>query len=208
MTESERSLLLGIVVGDGCITKNGVLRVWHSVKQRNYLEYKKNLVSNILGRKININECVTLHYTGKIYKTCGFSISAEFFRKTRNNFYFNGKKHLTKQILSFLTPHALAIWFMDDGSTGCRIHKERGKIEPSSFYFDLATYCNFEEAEIIQSYFAEMWNIYPKIRNASKTNSAVKQYCINFNTKEAKKFYGLIKDHIIPEMQYKLRYCI
>lgn len=209
MTDVERSILMGMIVGDGCLTSSKrSLKIYHSTKQREYLEYKKKLVEQILSKKINTCNSSNLHYSGNTYHTCGFTVSHPFFKSIYDSIYIDGKKTLTMDYLKQLTKEAIAIWIMDDGSTGCRIHKERAKTEPSSIYIDLSTYCSHTQAELVVDYFKEVWDIYPKIRCTGKNKPDLVKWNINFNTKESKKLCSLIEAHIIPTMQYKLRYVL
>ena len=207
LCKKDIGIITGMIFGDGCIP-NGkkYFRVWHSTKQKEYVEHKRDVLSNIFGSNIKISLQSQKHYSGNIYKTCGFSVhNKDFFTKMYNEHYFNCKKEYTPQNLRMLNAEGLAYWFMDDGSTGCRIHKERGKTEPSSVYLELATYCSLKEACMIKSYFNDVWEIFPRTRK-SQTSSGDEVYNINFNTKESKKFYEVIKQHIIPSMEYKLRF--
>ena len=45
--KEKRAILLGMAIGDGCINNCNHLVIRHSVKQKEYLEYKKSIVEQI-----------------------------------------------------------------------------------------------------------------------------------------------------------------
>lgn len=210
MNRNDRALLLGMLIGDGClktrkhIKDNGEQSIYyeyvlcHSTKQEDYLKVKLELFHSIMGGKKPI-----IHYenpilsNGKIYNSCRFSRCHRIFRILHKYLYSNNnKKHITRKILNFLTPQAIAIWYMDDG--GLSKSKLDGNIISASSR--IYTYCSEEEADVISSYFKEEWNI-----ECYKSKYGQKdQWNIRFSVKETRKFESLIKDFIIPSMQYKL----
>ena len=198
MERTKKAILIGLVLGDGHITSKGDLNITHSIKQKEYIEYKAKLIKNLLScKKLNLyhrlddkhNE-FTLHKTHK------------YFKILRNWIYKNGVKTFSKKILNLLTLEAIAIWWMDDGSHGIDRNKKTGKIRAHSFH--LYTYTNLEETENIIQMFKEKFDInFYKIKSTSKTNGIVSYY-LKCRTKEGRKLSNLIRPYIIPSLQYKI----
>lgn len=203
MNIENRSILIGMILGDGYVQNNscGTLCLQHSQTQLDYLSHKVNILWHMFGGKLP-----TIHLldrfdkrTNKIYKTCYASKSNKYIATLRKWIYINGKKQYTKQILDYLTPHGIAIWYMDDGGCHLRINKKTGKISSVQTY--LYTYCSNEEAIVIQEYFLNTHGIYFSIHKNKKSTC-----CLCANTKASKVFVELIRPYIIESMLYKLRH--
>jgi recombination protein RecA len=207
MTRKEkRAILFGMLLGDGCLkTKShpkldGKISTYyeyvicHSIKQEAYLRHKLELFHSIVGgKKPNV-----YYEKSKLGESLRFSRCHRSFRLYHKRLYWkSGKKTLTRQILDWMTPHALAIWYMDDGGVSLDYRKD-GTV--SSCQMRLATYCVVEQADLIIAYFSEVWNVGVKKHLHKKTNS----YYLSMNTKEGKKFEEIISPYIIPSMEYKL----
>lgn len=205
LTNKEKGLLVALCIGDGCLrkphpkTQAVQLEIGHSINQLAYCTYKRDLVYKIFGGKnlpkISIRE---QKVKGKVYKTCRFTKTNDYFVSLRKKLYPFGRKTITREILDMLDLQGIAIWYMDNGSC----YYKESKIDGHSICIDLriSTDCfTKEEHEIIRDYFREVWNInfyvfYSKSRDV---------FCIRANKEAAIKFIKLIKPYIIPEMMYK-----
>ena len=58
MTQEEKSLIIALIIGDGHIDNIGRISINHCEKQKEYLQFKANLIYNIIGGK-----SITLHKT-------------------------------------------------------------------------------------------------------------------------------------------------
>ena len=97
------------------------------------------------------------------------------------------KKIIPKNIKRDLSPLALSVWIMDDGS------HSRGRI-------DISTYCfSLEEIIFLQGCFKEIYDI--KINFFKDRDKGYRMYCNLFDTK---KLISVIKPYIIPSMSYKI----
>lgn len=195
MNDEQISMLIALTLGDGHITPEGRYCLNHSEAQKEYLEYKKDILEKIIGGK-----SITIHKTKNIVKGKeyhGFSIrkcNKKKLQPIRQMLYDqNGKKLFTREILNKLTLQGIAIWYMDDGSLSSE--KVDGKIH--AYKLSIATYLTKEENKVIQQYFKEKWNINWNIHKDGN------KYRLRMGTKEARKFIQLIKPYIIPSMMYK-----
>lgn len=207
MNKEEKSLLLALSLGDGSISLRrnneqkiytACLQIIHSESQIEYLKFKRNLLQKIIGGyEIKISEFKpTTGYRAS--KSFRINKAHKYFRLLHRWLYSNdGKKEYTRKILNRLTPQGLAIWYMDDGC-GKKRKDKNGNVTSISCH--LSTYCSEQEADAIIKYFSEVWNITWK----KKFHKRPALWYLDMSVEESKKFEELIKDHVIPSMQYKL----
>lgn len=201
MNYNDRALLLGMLIGDGCLkvkphkdTKYYEYVISHSTKQKEYLEHKLKIFHSIVGgKKLNISYGKT-----KWGESCRFSRCNKYFKLLHRYLYSNNnKKYITRKVLDWLNEQSLAIWYMDDGGLKLSYNNQK---QVSSCQMILSTYCSEEQANIIINWFKEKWGIECRKLLHKKTNS----FYLSFNTKEGKKLEELIKPYIISSMEYKL----
>ncbi len=196
-TVKQREYLFGSLLGDDCLIKGKArkypyLSVAHSVKQREYVEWKYNIWKQIvpggIKRNVSIKTPFGVSHTGRFHAAAHPDFT-EFFKM----FYQNGGKIVSAEILRNLTPFSLAVWYMDDGS----YDRYRGRIRIATNSFSL------EENNLIKSYFEEAWGIGANI-GTTYTNGRRYPY-IWFNTEDTIKFFNIIKHHILlPLFGYKI----
>jgi recombination protein RecA len=189
MDKNKKALLIGMVLGDGHLNPNSgvALEISHSGKQLEYLEYKRDLLHSLLGGK---KPRIHKRKNRDEYK---ISKGHRYFRIIRKLLYKDRKKIYTRQMLDYLNPQAIALWWMDDGSLA------REKTAKAYHFYIFAPK---DESQIIIDYFKEVWNInFYMIRKQLKTGT---YYYLKCRTKEGRKFSNLIKDWVIPSMQYKI----
>lgn len=198
MNLNDKALLIGLVLGDGHITKReSMLEITHGYKQKFYLDYKINLLKRLLHR----DYISTYHRQDSKHNEYKLSVASRYYRILRKWIYPNGQKYYSKELLNYLTPEAIALWWMDDGSVGIDRRKSTGKITAYSCHFYI--YASKEETDNIINMFKEKYNInfYPIKRIDSHGNETFMLKC---RTKEGRKFSDLIRPYILPEFSYKL----
>lgn len=184
-TDKTISLIYGTLMGDASLHVSAYygthksLTTSHSPKQKAYLEHKRNLLKE------------TKPYPTRTEKdkwgTLSFRTSPHpAFNAIYDAFYSSGTKQITNEILEKLTPEAIALWFMDDGSN----HNKKG--------FSIAT-CSFSKESInnINIYFSKTYDIYFTVTSHD-------YFRLHLHGIRAIKFKELIIPYIIPEMMYKL----
>lgn len=199
MNRKNKAILIGMAIGDGYIssrkskkynyTQNSISFI-HSEKQKEFIEYKAEKLHSIFGGKCpNINFFYNNGYPAyRMIKT------HKYLRIIYKLMYPSGKKYISRKCLEYLTPEAIAIWYMDDGNLAKK--KRNGKIHAYELY--LNTFVTDEEHDAIISYFKEKWDVsFSKVKN----NGGYRLRC---GTIEAKKFIKIIERFIIPSMQYKI----
>lgn len=113
----QKAILIGKILGDGTLEKNGNysrLRVCQGSKQKEYVYWLFKELKNFSTKKprfavINNGRGISYQYKFDTY-------SLPVFDKYRKLFYENGKKMIPKNICKLLiSPITLAVWYMDDG---------------------------------------------------------------------------------------------
>ena len=196
MTKKNRSLLIGMILGDGCLYKfkNSScvqLKIRHCDKQKDYLCFKAKLFEKATKRKVKV-----VYRRNSGFRSFEFTRSHKYLRILYKRIYKGGKKTFSRAILDQLDEQGLAIWYMDDGNLQIRKEKKSKKI--NGIRVRLFTYCSLAEAKIIQKYFLEKWKI------AWKIYMHKHKFYLQCHTKEGKKFLNLINRHVIPSMKYKI----
>lgn len=199
MNKYNKGLLIALAIGDGHLksrkdkrwnyTQNEICFI-HCEKQKDYIEYKSELLLNMFGG----NQPKVHKFNNSGYIGYRMSKTHKYFRIIYKLLYPNGKKYISRQCLNFLSPKGIAIWYMDDGNLAKK--KKNGKIHAYELY--LNTFVSDEENQTIIDYFKEVWNIkFSKVKN----NGGYRLRC---GTIEARKFINIIKEYVLPSMQYKI----
>lgn len=209
MNVEKRGIILGMALGDGYVQvrqrlnkgkypyESRTMRVVHGPDQRIYCEWKARRLAWALGRK-QIN--VTKQLNNKKYDSYSFTVSHPYFKQVRGWFYPNGVRMYTRRILDMLTPEGVAIWYMDDGSAR-RNTNTKGFV--SSVSTNIATMCSEAEVVVIRDWFKDRFDVVFKVR-CNKRCTPGKQFFIECNTAESRKFCSIIQPHIHESMLYKL----
>jgi len=191
LTELQHDLIIGSTFGDANIrqrNKNCMFRVGHSPKQKEYVEWKFEILKMFPGNGIKLWQRIV---NGRLVNTYNFDINTHYaFNFYRKLFYNNnGDKIITKEVLEQLNPRSLAIWLCDDGSY-CRKLK----------YIILSTNSfSLNEHKLMKSFFKKKWNLNPTI--GFRDN---KYYYLRFKVEDTKKLIEIVRPHILNCMKYKI----
>lgn len=187
-----KQLLIGSLLGDGCFcslggrTKNMCLSIAHSEKQKEYLQYKWE----ILNKYKLVSPIVKYHINNKRYthELVGYRFRSKLhpiFTNIRLKYYdSNGHKRVFKEFVKDIDALGLSIWYMDDGY----VTKNSCILSTCSFTLEEQSLL----ADILLNKFGLHFNV------GKNDNSMYLQ------AKDFPKFVDLIKGYVIPSMQYKL----
>jgi len=181
LTEEQKSILIGVLLGDGAMRKktHALLEINHSYKQKEYVDW--------LYQKF-------IHYVDtepKMRKSNGKRIAYRFTTKSLpilTTFYdsFFQEKHKIIPDNLTLSPLTLAVWYMDDGSR-C----------DTDIYLNSQQFTQ-EEQEKLVSLLSEQYSIQASLNKD-------KQYKrIRIKKESVPRFMNLISPFIISTMRYKL----
>lgn len=205
MSESCKAILLGSLLGDGCLKiykpyKNARFWIRHSLCQQQYWMWKIQQFDEIKTKKSN-----------QIQKPSGFSKNKKLLFQSAaksqlteiyNITYNKNKLQIKRSWLNFLTPLSLVIWWLDDGSI--IDNGKRGVFCTDGF--------SKKQIQILKRYLFVVWKIETHIGTLNRTyNGQKKQYFrLYLNNSSLKKLFRLIMPYTpidsIPSMLYK--YCL
>lgn len=113
MNKTEKATLIGLVLGDGHIDchknkkiyTNSTITFTHSIKQKEYIEWKANLLHSIFGG--NKPKVIEINNNG--HPGMRMMKSNKYFKVLHRYLYKNGVKTIPLKALNRLTPLAIAI---------------------------------------------------------------------------------------------------
>lgn len=180
ITDRQKEILVGCILGDAHIQKLGKIIIEQSARQKDYLLWKYNELKNLCypakpAKIIRIDKRNNKEYYSNVF------YSRQYFREWRKIFYKENKKVFPDNLL--LTPLSLAVWYMDDGC----FSKEKSTISIEGF--------SGENRNKVQKVFYEQFGIETAIGKSKK---------LVIRRKSQEKFYDLIRPYIILSMEYKI----
>ena len=115
LTERQEAIVIGSLLGDGAMRckTNALLEINHSLKQKEYVDWKYNELKDIVSTQPKKRFC----NAGRVayrFTTRSVGELTEIYKK----FYKSGRKIIPKNLR--IHPLSLAVWFMDDGSKSYR----------------------------------------------------------------------------------------
>jgi len=183
LTKKQQEILFGGLLGDCSLnrsTKNAQGKIEHCLDQLDYVIFKRKNLVNISGKLIKAERFD--NRTNKVYKSCRFTLLCNPALNTLyTSFYPSGKK-IVPLNLDLLTPLAIAIWYMDDGT------KETHGYRIYTMSFSL------NDVKRLSKKLLE-YNIHTTVR---------KDKTLYIRAKSKKTFKNLINKFVIDSMKYKL----
>lgn len=192
LTSLQKEILVGKILGDGHLESQNYgrtirLKIEHSAKQREYVDWLYELFKEWVltppqfkQQKVGKNLFVKYWFQ---------TISHGSFRFFYHQFYQEKRKKIPKLIDRWLTRRALAIWFMDDGSSKDKKRKAR-IINTQGF--------NDNDIKRLQRALETRY----RIKTSIKVERGKK--CIYILTDSTERFISLISPYILPSMRYKI----
>ncbi len=130
LTQNQQQIIMGSLLGDGHVPqKSHRLQMYHSIKQRDYLLWKKNCLGRLICSDIS-----TYHYTdkrtGKRNANCYITTLPHKFITSMRDLFYQPKKIGSIPVINQLNPFGLTIWYCDDG---VKISNTKARICTNSF---------------------------------------------------------------------------
>ncbi len=190
LTKEEHDMIMGSLLGDSSIRqreKNSCFRFSHSMKQKDYANFKREILHNF-----NISEFreVKRQIMHTFIHAIDFSTRTHpVFNYYRNLFYKDGRKIVNQSILNQLNPRSLAYWICDDGS-----------YDNTQGYIVLCTNSyTLEGHKLMKEFFKEKFNLDPTIGFRDK-----KYYYLRFKQEDSRKLIEVIRPFMPDCMKYKI----
>lgn len=180
MTQRQKDILIGCVLGDAYVAPRGKIRIEQSTKQREYLLWKHKELCSLAYPSLPAEAHRTRHQSGRTYSSVYFELR-QYFRPWRAIFYQETGKTFPRNLV--LSPLSLAVWYMDDGCwTG-----EKLIIATEGF--------SDKDRDAIQTMFWKQFGIETIVGKNRK---------LVIRKQSHTTFCSLISPHIITSMKYKL----
>jgi recombination protein RecA len=192
-------VILGGLMGDGALSRpvNTAslatrYRMGHGIKQVEYLDWKASLLGNIKqSRSTNAKGAAFVDLTPL----------AELSELREAVYLGDGRKHLSYDYLKALTPLALAIWYMDDGSFANRSKELQERTKDGSGRSDICVQGMSEGSQKrLQEHLRDTFDLNPSLQ----VRGTRAQAYLVFPKDETAKLHKLIAPYVHPSMQYKL----
>jgi recombination protein RecA len=181
-------LILGSMLGDASIKQEGRMAAYfreeHGQEQKAYVQWKARAFGDLCRKPSD-----TTH-------GYGFSTVPLYeFAQMRSRFYpLNVRyKHITRELLESLTPLALAVWYLDDGTNNHQANRSNAK----TIYLHKLTE---DECRAIESVFAAKFGLHCRVKYYPKASSSR----ITFHGVAADRLEEIIRPYCHPSMRYKL----
>ena len=200
LSKEQKSLLIGLLLGDGTISSNYVFKLSHSEAQREFLEWKIDLLNKFGFKNNGVKEYISTCGYNKGSKVLYSQMSLNPTIKALRRTVYTPKKHITRRLLNWLTPIGLAIWYMDDGCINVNTSKQRSSIQHT---IKIATCVDLDTAQVVVDYFKEVWDVQFRPFKEGKGT-----YSIASSTEsDCAAFIQIIRPYIeqVPSLLYKIR---
>ena len=179
LSQRQKEILIGCVLGDAYISPLGKVRIEQSTKQRAYVDWKyQELRSLCYGAQPR--EIIHTLPTGRQHASV-FFLLRQYFRSWRSIFYEGRTKIFPRDLP--VSPLSLAVWYMDDGCwTG-----KKALICAESF--------DGQYRENMQQALLDQYGIETVVGKNGR---------LVIRKRFHDQFFSLVAPHIIPSMKYKL----
>jgi recombination protein RecA len=198
LSDQQWQLVLGALMGDGNLSpnrrdRNGVrFRMGHGAAQAAYLDWKVSLLGNVpVSRRTDSRGAVFADFTPL----------PELGELQRAVYMVPGKKVISEDYLKALTPLALAVWFMDDGSFTLRSKGLQARTASGSGRVQFCVEAMTEGSrERLVAYLSDNYGFDVSWRPSGAPQKAV----LTFTTESSKRFLELVAPYVHQSMDYKL----
>ena len=191
-------VVLGGLMGDGALSPSRIAgslgtryRMGHGPRQIEYLDWKASLFADI-GSSRSTNA-----------EGAGFVDLPPLpeLAPLREAVYVAGQKVLSWDYLKALTPLALAVWYMDDGSLTGRAKGLQARTRDGSGRSEICVQAmSADSRRRLVEHLAGAFDLHPRLTVRGKREQPV----LVFSKHETAKLHELLAPYVHPSMQYKL----
>lgn len=199
INKESRNLLIALLLGDGTISNNNVLKLAHCIEQEDYLKWKIEQLNNCGLKNNGLKYYVSVKGYNIGKTVCYTQLSVIPFIKLLRKIMYKPVKNYSK-LINRIDEKGLAIWYMDDGHLNNRKYSD-GTYH--GYYIRISTCLPKEQCDIIIKTIKEKFDVQFYTFHEGKRKDSFSLCC---GTKEARKFIKLVKPYVeqIPSMLYKV----
>jgi recombination protein RecA len=199
LSPQQWQVVLGGLMGDGALSPSRIkgslgtrFRIGHGAKQVEYLDWKASMFGNIAqSRSVNAKGAAFVDLTPL----------PELAELRQTVYWGDKKKHLSYDYLKALTPLALAVWYMDDGSFQVRAKGVQVRTKDGSGRSEICVEALGKGSrDRLVEVLAGQFDLHPTLM----LKGARQQAFLVFPKDETAKLHELVAPYVHPSMQYKL----
>ena len=198
LSDQQWQVVLGGLMGDAHLAPNrqdrhGVrFRMGRGAKQVAYLDWKASLLGNVgQSRRVDARGATFID----------LSPLPELGELREVMYWGDGKKHLTDDVIKALSPLALAVWYMDDGSFAIRSKGCQQRTAGGSGRAQICVEAISEGSrERLVEYLRDTHGVECSVRLAGSAAKAV----LTMTTAGTARFQEIVAPYIHPSMDHKL----
>ncbi|MFD0802278.1 hypothetical protein ACFQZU_13270 [Streptomonospora algeriensis] len=199
LNDTQKQVVLGSLLGGGCLSapvrkdsESSRFRLEHGVEQADYLNWKVAMLENI-------PHSLTSNAEGAVL--ADFTPLAELGELRQTVYAGDGNKHITWDYLKSLTPLALAVWYMDNGSFALRPEGRQARTEEGSGRIEIRLEAMSPGSQQrIADYLRDSLGLDVEVRPGGERKAGV----LTFTAEASKKFQELIAPYVHPSMGDRL----
>ena len=197
----QKQIVYGGLMGDASKMSPSSVKMKQSLKQKDYLMWKyEELKEHVSPVSLQEHSYYDKRYD-KTYHNIRFYTYANTDVETIiRKFYGVDGKWVSDDVLNHINELAMAVWFMDDGTTDWYYRTQHNNKPTCKFCTDSFS---FGDCERIILWFEEVWGIYATCVAVSGRQHHTR---IKLDTKNTPKLFDLIRPYVIPSMLYKVDY--
>lgn len=206
LTQLQKDLIFGSLLGDGNLQTSTNGKTWRyraiqKSEHKEYLFHKYKILQNLCNYAPKENEILD-ERTGNLIKRWSFNTltntSLKFFGNLFYTYDINKQKWIKKvplKLETFLTPRALAYFYMDDGALKWFGHSNAMRICTENF--------SREDTNRIKNSLKNLYNIEIGLTKKHLKNGETR-FRISISEKSSNSFRELIKPYLVECMKYKV----
>lgn len=209
LTRAQRkSAIIGTLLGDGNLLRqrygptgqlsHAQIRFNHSLRQLEYLEYKRAILQPMFEYEIPIRH-ITVTTQGKTYPVVSMQTRANPQLTQLYPLVYDetGRKRIVPETLERLDDLGVALWYLDDGNYAPEKREGQGggQVRLFTFAYTLA------EHQLMLEWFAARYNVHFKLHY-----DPAKGYHLRRGISDAHKLLDAIAPYVPESMRYKVTY--
>jgi hypothetical protein len=185
---TQRSVLVGTMLGDGCLAKHGRyhrLHMKHKAAHKSLIEFKYEVFREFISMRLHGFD---QRLNGAGYPCFQFATRTHpLFSDWYSRFYQSGRKIVPVDIAAEMTPLALAVWIMDDGAA-------------DHFGVTLQTHnFSFEEVRVLEEVVRERFDLATSVRGNRG------RWIIYVKASSVGRLEEVVRPHLLRDFDYKLK---
>lgn len=212
--------IIDFTLGDGSIRKekvthNAVFKMEHSIKQREYLWHKVQILQGFGLTGHEHASIRRLENRDIDYGMVSYTFRQHSAINTAHKWCYNkGRKAIDKALIRQMDNISLAYWFMDDGS-GPKTYKSVSRVNnvhyvytyelPKIEHYSFSTYnCTLDELQLLQEWLLVEFGVKTRLKLDKRAKTCYGAFIVTCGVEGKDALRKVLEPNIIPSMRYKI----